>query len=107
LVQALPGLRRCILERPNFLNENIMDFGPGHNLGHFGEIHGISLYAFSVDVIVPRDTKYNRWNDVASGDDSNCGAPTYGNTIRGNYSACSYAAQYHVLQRANGLTPAA
>src|SRR4029077_11063780 len=38
-MQALPGLRSSILERPNFLEENILRLRPSHNFGFLREIH--------------------------------------------------------------------
>src|SRR5437016_6288178 len=38
-MQVLPGLRSGILERTNFLEENVVRFRPSHNLGFLGEIH--------------------------------------------------------------------
>src|ERR1700704_5961105 len=38
-MQVLPSLRSSILERTNFLDENVVRFRPGHNFGFLREIH--------------------------------------------------------------------
>src|SRR5260370_41192442 len=38
-MQVLPGLRSSILERLNFLEENVLRLWPSHNFGFLREIH--------------------------------------------------------------------
>src|ERR1700730_818471 len=38
-MQVLPGLRCSILERPNFLEENVLRLWPSHHFGFLREIH--------------------------------------------------------------------
>src|SRR5260370_12211802 len=38
-MEVLPGLRSSILERPNFLEENVLRLWPSHNFGFLREIH--------------------------------------------------------------------